>query len=146
MSFRTFIEIRLRPMISVAINICVSPMYRQKIDISNDVLFMKIVRVVCDYRLERQYLMNIPRTVHWLFAYNLKTYPEISRYIYFTIIFYHNLFIIYISQTIIPNEPYSGDSYCYNEVLNAKCGSTKFSLTKNRLNVSVIDSFSIAVK
>ena len=36
-------------------------MYWQKIDLSNDVSFMKIVRVVCDCRPERQYLMNTPR-------------------------------------------------------------------------------------
>ena len=36
-------------------------MYRQKIDLSNDVSFMKIVRVVYDSRLERQYIVFTPR-------------------------------------------------------------------------------------
>ena len=35
-------------------------MYWHKIDISNDVSFMKIVHVVCDSRPKRQYIMNTP--------------------------------------------------------------------------------------
>ena len=36
----------------------------QTIDLSNDVSFIKIVRVVCDYRPERQYSINTPRMVN----------------------------------------------------------------------------------
>ena len=36
-------------------------MYHQKIDLSKDVSFMKIVRVVCDCRPERQYILITPR-------------------------------------------------------------------------------------
>ena len=53
---RTFIVIKLRPLISVTILIYVTSMYWQKIDLSNGVSLMKIVRVVYDSRLERQYI------------------------------------------------------------------------------------------
>ena len=42
-------------------------MYWQKIDLSNDVSLMTIVHVVCDFRHERQYIMNTPRIRY--FAY-----------------------------------------------------------------------------
>ena len=60
-SFKTFIVIKFRPLIIVTIFMCVQLMHRQKIDLSNDVSFMKIVHVVCDSRPERQYIVFTPR-------------------------------------------------------------------------------------
>ena len=42
--------------------LCNTPVYRQEIDLLNNVSFMKIVLVVCDSRPDRQYIMNTPRT------------------------------------------------------------------------------------
>ena len=61
-SFRTFIVIKLRTLKIVTILTCVTPMLRQKIDLSNDVSFMKILHVVSDSRHERQYIVFTPRT------------------------------------------------------------------------------------
>ena len=71
----------LRPFKIITIFICVTPIYRQKIDISNDVSFMKIIHVVSDSRPERQYIVFTP-LIYILILYIYIFETHVSKKIY----------------------------------------------------------------